>query len=254
MEETLDNRTPTNKIYKEKAIGVGTFLGGPLVAGYLIAENFKAFNETDKAKKTWIYTIVATVIIFSGIFLIPDNVKIPNQIIPLIYTAIASYLTQYLQGQNILAHLNSGGQFFGWGRTIAVGLIGLVITIVSIFGFVFISESMNNASISTKTFGKMKHEIAFDKNNISEIEVDKIADGLTKTAFFDDAITKYVYADKVNSNFELTISVVEGIANDSQALQPFIALRTDLQTLFPQNKIVLKLVVDNLDNVVKTIE
>ena len=254
MEQTVDIERPTRKIYKDRAIWVGTFLGGPLAAGYLIAENFKAFNDTDKAKKTWIYAIIATVVVFGGVFLIPENVKIPNQIIPLINTAIAYYLVQHFQGQNISAHLNSGGQLFGWWRTIAVGLIGLAITIIPIIGFALFSDSIDNASTSTKTFGIMKHEIAFDKNNISETEVNKIADGLTKTTFFDEAVTKYVYANKLNDKYEIKISVVDGIANDSQALQPFIDLRTDLQTMFPNNKIVFKLVVDNLDNVVKTIE
>lgn len=254
MEETIDGQIPMNKIYKDRAIWVGTFLGGPLAAGYLIAENFKAFNDKDKANKSWIYAIIAAVVVFGGIFLIPENIKIPNQIIPLIYTAIAYFLVQHFQGQNISAHINSGGQLFGWWRTIAVGLIGLAITIIPIIGFALISDSIDNASISTKTFGTMKHEIAFDKNNISETEVNKIADGLTKTTFFDEAVTKYVYASKLNDKYELKISVVDGITNDSQALQPFIDLRADLQTMFPNNKIVFKLVVDKLDNVVKTIE
>lgn len=254
MEETLDIQTPTNKIYKDREIWVGTFLGGPLVAGYLIAENFKAFNETDKAKKTWIYAIIASVLVFGGAFLIPDNIKIPNQIIPLIYTAIAYYLVQHFQGQNISAHLNSGGQLFSWWRTIVVGLIGLAITIIPIFGFALLSDATSSIGSDTKTYGVMKHEIAFDKNNISESEVNKIADGLITTTFFDEAVTKFVYAKKVNNNYELSISVVDGIANDGQALQSFIGLRTDLQTLFPNNKIIFKLVVDNLDNVVKTIE
>jgi hypothetical protein len=139
--------------------------------GCLIAENFKAFNETAKAKKTWLYAIVATVIVFGGACLIPDNVKIPNQIIPLIYTAIAYYLVQRFQGQNISAHINSGGQLFGWWRTIAVGLIGLALTVIPIFGFSLLSDGTVNARTETKTYGIMKHEIAFDKNNVSENEV-----------------------------------------------------------------------------------
>jgi len=254
MEQTLVIEKPTQKIYKDRAIWLGTFLGGPLAAGYLIAENFKAFNDKDKAKKTWVYAILATIIVFGGVFMIPENVKIPNQIIPLIYTAIAYYLVQYFQGQNISTHINSGGQLFNWWRTIAVGIIGLAITIIPIFGFALLSDSIENASISTKTYGTIKHEIAFDKSNISEMEVNKIADGFTKMTFFDDEVAKYVYAKKDNDIYELYLSVVDGIANDSQALQPFIELRTELQTLFPSNKIVFKLVVDDLDNVVKTIQ
>ncbi len=40
MEQILDIEKPKPKIYNYRAIGVGTFLGGPLVAGYFIAENF----------------------------------------------------------------------------------------------------------------------------------------------------------------------------------------------------------------------
>jgi len=254
MEQTLNIQKPTEKIYKDRAIWVGTFLGGPLAAGYLIAENFKAFNEFDKAKMTWIYAIIATIVVFGGVFLIPDNVKMPNQVIPLIYTAIAYYLVKHFQGQNISTHLDSGGQLFSWWRTIAVGLIGLAITIIPIFGFALLSDETSNIGTDTKTYGIMKHEIAFDKNNISESEVNKIADGFIKTTFFDEAVTKFVYAKKVNNNYELSISVVDGLADDSQALQPFLDLRTGLQTLFPNNKIIFKLVVGNLENVVKTIE
>ncbi len=254
MEQTIDIQAPTEKIYKDRAIWVGTFLGGPLAAGYLIAENFKAFNQFDSAKKTWIYAITATILIFGGVFLIQDHLKIPNQIIPLIYTAIAYYLVQHFQGQQISSHINAGGQLHSWWRTISVGVIGLAVTLIPIFGFAFLAETVTNAETETKVYGIMKHEIAFDKNNMTEAEVNKIADGLTRTTFFDEAVTKYVYAKRVNNIYELSLSVVGGIENDKQALQAFIDLRTELQSMFPSNNIILKLVVDNIDNVVKTIE
>jgi len=129
-EQALDAVKSTRKIYKDRAIWVGTFLGGPLVAGYLIAENFKTFNEVDKVKKTWIYTIIGTILIFGAVILIPDGVKIPNQIIPLIYTAIAYFFVERFQKKNCSAYIALGGKTFGWWRTIAIGLIGLIITFV----------------------------------------------------------------------------------------------------------------------------
>jgi len=53
QEQTLLDPFPSGKVYRDKTIYVGTFLGGPLVAGYLIAQNFKTFNEQDNIKKTW---------------------------------------------------------------------------------------------------------------------------------------------------------------------------------------------------------
>jgi hypothetical protein len=123
------------RIYKDNRIWLGSYLGGPLVAGYLIAENFKAFNETDKAKKTWIYTIIGTIIIFGGMFLIPENIieSIPRYLIPLTYTAIAYGFVAHYQKKNISAFLALEGKPFGWWRTILIGLIGLAITFVSLF-------------------------------------------------------------------------------------------------------------------------
>lgn len=254
MEETIVRELPTTKIYKDRAILLGTFIGGPLAAGYLIAENFKTFNNKRKANYTWIISIIATVLIFGSIFLIPDNSKIPNQLIPFTYTIVIYYLTQHFQGKNIIDHLNAGGQFFIWWRTIVIGLIGLIITLIPIIAFALISDGINDAAISTKTYGSLKHEIAFDKSNISEMEINQLAEGFIKTTFFDDAMTKFVYATKVNDTYELKLSVVDGMTNNQDAMQPFIDLRTDLQSMFPHHKIVFKLIVDDIDNVVKTIE
>lgn len=184
MDQTINIQKPTKKIYKDRAISVGTFLGGPLVAGYFIAENFKVFGEYEKAKKTWIYTIIATVIIFGGIFLIPDDVKVPNQIIPLVYTGIAIFLLKHFQGKNIENHINSGGGFFGWWRIIGVGFIGLAVILVTIFSVVILTDT-SAANETSKSYGALKHMITFDKNNISANEVDQLAHHLTEITFFD---------------------------------------------------------------------
>jgi len=124
------------RVYKDNRIWLGSYLGGPLVAGYLIAENFKAFNETDRAKKTWIFTIIGTIIIFGGIFLIPEHIieAIPRYLIPLTYTAIAYGFVAHYQKKNISAFIALEGKPFGWWRTILISLIGLAIT----FGLLFV--------------------------------------------------------------------------------------------------------------------
>ena len=132
--ENLGTQITERKIYKNRALWVGSFIGGPLVAGYIIAENFKAFNQPSNAQKTWLITIVSTIIIFGGIFLIPDNVKIPNQLIPLIYTTVAYYILKHYQGTEIESHIESGGQVYKWGRVIIISLIGLTLTFIGILG------------------------------------------------------------------------------------------------------------------------
>jgi hypothetical protein len=255
MNETIDETIPKGKIYKDKAFWVGTFLGGPLVAGYLFSENFKALGQPEKVKPTWIITIIATVVIFGGIFLIPDNINIPNQIIPIIYTAIAFGLFKKHQEEIATEHIEQGGLIYNWGRVIGVGVVGLLITILPIFAIAYASDTIDQANISTKTYGAtVKHEIDFDKSNITEREIDEIADGFRETGFFDLSVAKYVYGVKNGDKYEISISVIQGMENDTEALQPFVDLRTDMDNYFPNNKIEFKLVVDNLENVVKTLK
>ena len=65
--------------------------------------------------------------------MIPENVKVPNIVIPIIYSWITYYIVQAYQGSQIESHIQSGGELFGWGRVIVVGLIGTVVTFAVIF-------------------------------------------------------------------------------------------------------------------------
>jgi hypothetical protein len=259
MEEIVNEKSvfeeiPTERIYSEKAIRVGTFLGGPIVAGYFMAENFKVFGDFTKVRNTWIISILSTILIFSLIFMIPEDIKIPNVIFPIIYMGIAAYFTKKYQEKDIVQHIENGGEEFNWWRTVGISLIGCIVTLGILFGVAFFSEAANGRlTESTKTYGAMKHEIAY-QNNINENEVDKIAEVFQKTTFFDDAITKYVYLEKINNNYEISISCNESVKDDVSASQPFVDLRNDMQKFFPDNKIIFKLVVNDLSNVVKRIE
>jgi hypothetical protein len=129
MEESILDPVPEYKLYNETAARLGTFFGGPLVAGYLIAENFKLLGHHEKVKTTWMYTIAATIIIFGGIFLIPGVSNIPNYVIPIAYAWIASFIIRQTQGNEIKRHIETGGQLFSAWRVVLISLVGLVITV-----------------------------------------------------------------------------------------------------------------------------
>ena len=244
-----------NKIFKEKAFWVGTFLGGPLVAGYLFSQNFKVFGEKDKITPTWIIAIIVTIVVFGIAFIIPENINIPNQLIPIAYSAFAYGLFKKYQENQSNEHIESGGQFYSWWRVIGISIIGLLITVIPIFGTAFAMDSMEQSQISTKYYGlNVKHEISYNSENISETEIDKIADGFRETGFFDLSVAKYVYAEKEKNKYIISISVIKGIENDNNALEPFIDLRKQMDNYFPNKKIEFNLTVDYLDNIVKELK
>ena len=147
------------------------------------------------------------------------------------------------QEEKTVEHINQGGLIYNWGRVIVVGIIGLLITILPIFAIAFASDTIDQANISTKIYGTtIRHEIDYDKSNVSEKEIDEIAEGFKETGFFDLSVAKYVYVVKNGDKYEISISVVPGIENDSEAIQPFVDLRNQMDSYIVDNKVEFKLV------------
>ena len=248
----LNYNNSTRKVYKDKEIWVGSLLGGTLAAGYMVAENFKALGEPKKVRKTWIMTIAATLFIFYLIFFAPYLDRIPNNIFTLVWTAIIVVTAQIFQGEKIREYIRLGGQVQSWWKTLAVAAVGIVVTLIPLIGLSFLLSS--GTDITIKNYGVMKHEISFDKNNLPEAEADAIAQSLQKLYFFDDEKQKFIYVKKVGSSYEISISADKSIKSNSPAIEWFTNLRNDMQGIFPNNKIIINLVVDDLDNVIKRLE
>jgi hypothetical protein len=238
-------------IYKDRAIWVGTALGGPLVAGYLAAANFRAFGERDKVWKTWLIAILATLFIFYIAAYAPYVERIPNMVFVLVYTGIAFLVVRIWQGAKIDAHIRAGGRVFSWLRVVVVAVVGGIVTASFILAFAFLNGEF---SVTYKTYGIMKHDVQFDKSNITEAEVDKLAEAFTKAEYFDREVKKTVDMKKVGNNYEINIYCNDLIKTDPQATGWFVALRDDVQKFFPDNKIIFNLVIDTPDNVVKRLE
>jgi hypothetical protein len=121
------------KIYTLRAIQVATFLGGPLIAGYLISENYRVFNEDKKSKVAILGGVMATILLFGIIFMLPDTKKVPTYIIPIAYSWATYLLVQQLMGAQMKAHLAVGGQVYTIWRAVLASLIGLTVTLVGVF-------------------------------------------------------------------------------------------------------------------------
>jgi len=126
------------KYIRKKLFWVATFIGGALVSGYLFFENFKTLGQNDKVKNTWLITIVSTIVIIA--FFIFENVKIPKQLLPITYSAIAYGLFTKYQADKVEKHLGNNGRFYNWSRIIGVSIIGLMVTLFLLFIGAFISD------------------------------------------------------------------------------------------------------------------
>lgn len=157
------NKTEKIKLYSSKAIGGATFLGGPLAASYMIGENFKALDKPKESKNTLIIGIIFTIILFAGIFIVPEKIidKIPRQLIPLIYTAIALGIVEWKQGNILKLHKESGNSFYSGWRAAGIGFISLIIISIGILGYVFLTTDntvYDNYDQEISVFSKNEEE------------------------------------------------------------------------------------------------
>ena len=255
QETTLNYQSRTEKVYKDREIWVATLLGGTLAAGYMVAKNFQALGETHKVRKTWIVTFAVTVIVFLIGFYAPYLDRLPNFLFVLVIAGIVVVLAQMYQGERIRRHIRAGGQIQSWWKTLGVSLAGFVVTMVLFVGMAAILTVVEEMNTATKNYGKMQHEVSYDKRNISESEVDALAEAAMRTNLFLDSSGQwFAYIRKVGSDYEISVSVTRATLTDADYLKFFNEQRGYIQAQFPNNKIILNLVVEDFNKVEKRIE
>ena len=145
QEQVLAPPAPTKKIYMPWMIYVATFIGGPLVTGYMTWRNFRVFGDNRKATISLVTGIVATIGIISLNMLVPDYTASLYRMIPIGYTLVAYALIRHYQIPYIESHRYEGGPIFGWGRSIVLGLASLAILFITAFWIALFTELSHNA-------------------------------------------------------------------------------------------------------------
>ena len=127
------------KLYSQRAISIATFFGGPMAAGFLARQNFINLGKEDYGKYSMLIGIVSTLLIFAGIFSIPEHIldKIPNILIPTIYTGIIYLIIEKLQGKELSDHKINKGEFYSAWKAAVVGAICMVVLLIGIFSYVY---------------------------------------------------------------------------------------------------------------------
>lgn len=115
--------------------------------------------------------------------------------------------------------------------------------------------TLEESQVTSKEYGlTVKHKIEYNSSNLTEAEVDHIADGFIEHAFFDLDTAKYVYAEKKENTYILYIPILQAYVNDQETSRELKILRDKMDIYIKDQSVTIKLAVDALDNVVETIE
>lgn len=166
----------TKKLFSQRAITIATYFGGPAAAGYLVKKNYESYNQTEKGKKAFIIGIISTILLFVGIFSIPEHIidKIPNALIPAIYTGIIYVIVEKIQGQRLKEHKEMGGEFHSGWKATGIGAIFMVILIAIIAGTILINGDLSKPDFDATTYD---NEIAkFSENEEKSLAVYNVID------------------------------------------------------------------------------
>lgn len=141
-----ENKTEHLKFYSKNAIGLGTFLGGPLAAGFLIRENYVSLSEPEKGKRALFIGIITTILLLVGIFIIPEQImsKVPQQILPALYTGAIFLIVEKIHGKILTQHKENDNEFFPIWKSAIVGIISLALILGGIFGVLSLSPENEN--------------------------------------------------------------------------------------------------------------
>lgn len=127
--------TQSVQFYSTGAIGMATFLGGPLIGGYLIRENYRILQEEKKGKQALLWGIATTILVFGGLLLLPASVldRLPSYVLPAIFAGVASWIVEVKQGAILRQHKEQNRAFYSNWKAAGLALIAALIQVVLIF-------------------------------------------------------------------------------------------------------------------------
>lgn len=153
-----DDQSLTPRLYSQRAITIAIFLGGPLAAGYLAQQNFIMLGKENYGRYSLIIGILSTVLIVAGLFSIPESIidKIPNAVIPLVYTAIIYPIIEKFQGKELKEHEDNGGAFYSGWKAAGISAVCFIFVLVFVAMAAFIAGDLSKtkANFDVSTYDK----------------------------------------------------------------------------------------------------
>lgn len=124
------NQSQLPQMYSLTAIGIATFLGSALAAGYMLASNYAALGQ----KRMGRYALTGSVLVVLAFIFLPTQfaTNITTAIVLMIaQVVVVLAIANKLQGAMFTSFEEMGGKYHSMGRAVLVGVLAsLVLTVV----------------------------------------------------------------------------------------------------------------------------
>jgi hypothetical protein len=119
------------RLYSPNQVALGTFLGTPIAAGWLMAANYRAWDEPNKARTALFAGIAATLALVVIAFVAPEAPG--TSVAALAYTFAARALAMRLQGHDFTRTLVAGGSRHSAWRVVGIALFSVFLFLAVCF-------------------------------------------------------------------------------------------------------------------------
>ncbi|MGB0431119.1 MAG: hypothetical protein ACPGLV_11645 [Bacteroidia bacterium] len=144
MDQLLDDdfideqlQTPKGKVFTEVSIIISTLIAGPVVAGYMIAQNFKTFGAPSKRLPTLLIAVGYTVAIFLSNAHLLIHLKLPNIVFSVLNTVVVWVFFGIYQSQMVKNHIYLGGKKQKWPHIAAAIIITLLLFVSAALSYYY---------------------------------------------------------------------------------------------------------------------
>jgi hypothetical protein len=121
------------RLYKVSGIAVASIFGSILAGGLLMALNYRMLGRQDLARKAFILTLVATLLVFVIAFQIPPDWHVPDSVFTAPQIALMIYLAKWAQGEDIAIHVRNGGALASNWKAFGISLVVLLVLLAILF-------------------------------------------------------------------------------------------------------------------------
>lgn len=161
------------KLYSQKGISIATFFGGPLAAGYLIRQNFIALGKEREGLIAMVLGILFTAAIFIPVFMLPEEIidKIPNQLIPAIYTLIIYGIVEAIHGKELKKFKEEQRSFESNWKATGIGFLWMLVLAGVLVTYIFTSPELSS-EIDQEIAQKMEQIAANEEKALKMYRMD----------------------------------------------------------------------------------
>lgn len=222
-----------NKYFSIRAISIATYLGGPLAGGILMSLNFQRFEQKDKAFWTLISSFLATVVLFWMMLQVPEEIieKIPNFLLPLLYTPVVASLADKWQKAKIQELEAEEAAKEPWWKSAGIGVLGTILTFAVAFQLAAAEPPFKGEK---HLYGKLQHEIYYQGNTISKDLLNRFGAELEGIGYFSDEFVEAAHIEEWETRYIFSIYVDEAHWDNPAILDELSELKKRLELTVPK--------------------